>query len=147
MLRTARRLIPCFVLLAATGAAGAVETAGPIEVVEKAYVDGVHRNADAETMRAGFHPEFVMFVKTGDGGVRQVTLDEWAGRIAEAGAHPDRQTPNIEAELELVGETDDAAVVRVELKRDGRHVFTDFLSLYRTADGWKIVGKIYQDRR
>lgn len=146
MTRAIRSLIPCLLLLAASGSAVAAETAGPIEVVEKAYVDGVHRNADAEAMRAGFDPEFVMFVNTDDG-VRQVTLDEWAGRIAEAGARPDRQTPSIEADLSLVGETDDAAVVRVELKRDGRHVFTDFLSLYRTGDGWKIVGKIYQDRR
>lgn len=144
MLRTIH-LLPCL-LLAAAGAATADEPAGPIEVVERAYVEGVHRNADAEAMRAGFHPEFVMFVN-GDDGVRQVTLDEWAGRIAEAGAQPDRQTPNVEAELSLAGETDDAAVVRVELRRDGRHVFTDFLSLYRTTGGWKIVGKIYQDRR
>jgi hypothetical protein len=36
-----------------------------------------------------------------------------------------------------------AAVVRVEIWRDGAHTFTDYLSLYRFPDGWRIVGKIY----
>ena len=36
------------------------------------------------------------------------------------------------------------SVVKVELSRDGTHVFTDFLSLYKTPDGWKIIGKIFQ---
>lgn len=37
-----------------------------------------------------------------------------------------------------------AAVARVELWRDGKHTFTDYLSLYRFDDGWKILGKIFQ---
>ena len=145
MIRAARTLTQGLLLVAAAGVAAAAEPPGPIEVVDRAYVDGAHRNADAEAMRAGFHPEFVMFVNAEDG-VRRVTLDEWAERVAAAGADPDRKSPRIEAALEVVGETADAAVVRVELTRDGRHVFTDFLSLYRTADGWRIVGKIYQAR-
>ena len=42
--------------------------------------------------------------------------------------------------------TGKAAVARVELFRDGKHVFTDYLSLYQFADGWKIVAKIFQCR-
>jgi hypothetical protein len=145
MLRTAVCLTACSLLLAA-GLAAAAEPPGPAEVVRKAYVEGTHRDADAAAMRAGFHPEFVMFVLA-DGAVRQVTLDEWAERVAAEGAKPDRKAPEVEAELTVIGETADAAVVRVELFRDGEHRFTDFLSLYRTAEGWKIVGKIYQSHR
>jgi ketosteroid isomerase-like protein len=115
----------------------------PIAVVQAAYVDGIHRNADADAMRAGFHEDFVMYVN-GDDGVTTVTRDDWAARIEKAGADPGRTTPDIAAELEIVGRSGKAAVVKVELKRDGKHVFTDFLSLYETADGWKIVAKIYQ---
>jgi ketosteroid isomerase-like protein len=116
---------------------------GPIAVVQSAYVDGIHRNADADAMRAGFHEDFVMYVN-GDDGVTTVTRDDWAARIEKAGADPGRTTPDIAAELEIVGRSGKAAVVKVELKRDGKHVFTDFLSLYETAGGWKIVAKIYQ---
>jgi ketosteroid isomerase-like protein len=121
----------------------AAEGPDPLAVVQAAYVDGVHRNADADAMRAGFHDSFRMYVN-GDEGVTVVTLDEWAERVAKAGADPQRVTPDIAAELEIVAQSGDAAVVRVELRRDGKHVFTDFLSLYRSADGWKIVAKIYQ---
>ena len=42
--------------------------------------------------------------------------------------------------LEVAG---DAAFCRLEVSRDGKRTFTDFLALYRFADGWKIVGKSY----
>ena len=116
---------------------------GPIEVVQAAYVDGIHRNSDADAMRAGFHPEFIMFMQT-DEGMKTLTRDAWAARIEKAGADPDRKTYEISAEVEIVGQSGNAAVVKVELGRDGKHVFTDFLSLYKTPDGWKIIAKIYQ---
>ena len=40
--------------------------------------------------------------------------------------------------------TGNAATVRLELYRDGKHAFTDYLSLYRFPDGWKIVSKTFQ---
>ncbi len=115
----------------------------PIAVVQSAYVDGIHRNSDAAAMKAGFHEDFVMFVNA-DEGMMMVTRDDWAARIEKAGADPDRKTFEISADLEIVGQSGDAAVVEVELSRDGKHVFTDFLSLYKTPDGWKIIAKIYQ---
>ena len=115
----------------------------PLDVVQTAYVDGIHRNADAAAMRAGFHEKFVMYVNA-DEGLMTVTRDDWAARIEKAGADPDRTTYKIGADLEVVGQSGDAAVVKVELSRDGKHVFTDFLSLYKTPEGWKIVAKIYQ---
>jgi ketosteroid isomerase-like protein len=119
-----------------------VDTAGPLDVVQAAYVDGIHRNSDADAMRAGFHPDFVMYIN-GDDGLRTVTRDDWAARIEKAGAEPERETPDISAEMEIVGQSGGAAVVKVELSRDGKHVFTDFLSLYETHDGWMIVAKIF----
>jgi ketosteroid isomerase-like protein len=123
--------------------AAAAGSPDPIAVVQAAYVDGIHRNADADAMRSGFHEDFVMYVN-GDEGVTTVTRDDWAARIEKAGADPNRKVPDITAELEIVGRSGAAAVVKVELNRDGTHIFTDFLSLYETADGWKIVAKIYQ---
>jgi hypothetical protein len=52
------------------------------------------------------------------------------------------QPPDVTAELEAVAQSGDAAVVRVELHRDGKHAFTDFLFLYRTADWWQIIAGI-----
>ncbi len=39
--------------------------------------------------------------------------------------------------------TGSAAAVELELAQNGKRIFTDYLSLYKFPDGWKIVGKIY----
>jgi hypothetical protein len=126
------------VLAAAGGDAEAVKA-----VVKSAYVDGVHAKPDAAAMRAGFHPAFRMLVLK-DGAVTGVTLDEWASRVEKGAAARTGPGPEIRHEFTHVDVTGNAAVVRLELHRDGRHTFTDYLSLYRFPDGWKIVAKTFQ---
>jgi hypothetical protein len=114
------------------------------ETVEKAYVHGVHIEADPDLMRAGFDERFVMFVQ-GDAGVTQVTRDEWIARIEKSRSEkPGAKRPQVAYRFREVDITGNAALVKIEIDRDGKHVFTDYLSLYRTENGWKIVGKIYQ---
>jgi len=125
----------------ASGAEGDVEAIKA--VVKAAYVDGVHAKPSAAAMRAGFHPEFRMLVLK-DGAVSGVTLDEWAGRIEKGAATRTSPGPEIRHEFTTVDVTGNAAVVRLELHRGGKHTFTDYLSLYRFADGWKIVSKTFQ---
>lgn len=137
------RLAPGLVALALLAGLPATAADDPVTVVRDAYVDGVHRNADAAAFRAGFHESFVMYVN-GPDGVTIVTREDWAARLETAAADPDRKRPKIDADVEVVASSGDAAVVKVDLDRDGKHVFTDFLSLYRTSDGWKIVAKIFQ---
>ena len=80
-----------------------------------------------------------------DGKMTAVALEEWIGRM-ETGAkkNPDAPRPAIKAEFPMVNVTGNAAVARVEIYRDGKHTFTDYLSLYKFPDGWLIVGKIFQ---
>jgi hypothetical protein len=112
-------------------------------VVRSAYVEGVHAKPSAEAMRKGFHPEFRMYVLR-DGVVSVVTRDEWAARIEKGAADRKDPLPEIRAEFTLVNVTGNTAVAQVQLYRAGKHVFTDDLSLYRTAEGWKIVAKVFQ---
>lgn len=131
-------------LLAAAAAGAPGESDEVKAVVQSAYVEGVHAKGDPALMRKGFWPDFRMLVLK-DGAVQVVTLDEWIGRMeARSKAEPNAPKPAIRAEYPDVNVEGNAAVVRVELYRDGKHVFTDFLSLYKLPDGWKIVGKIFQ---
>ena len=36
-------------------------------------------------------------------------------------------------------------IVKIELRIEGKHKYTDYLSLYKFNEGWKIVSKIYCD--
>ena len=112
-------------------------------IVEEAYVKGVHAAPSGEAMRKGFHPDFIMFVQDGEK-IAKVTRDEWITRL-EAGLakSSDAPKPVVKHEFPLVEVTGSAAFVKVELYRDGKHVFTDFISLYKFADGWKIIGKTF----
>lgn len=134
-------------LICAGAAAGASPSPQDVEavkaVVQSAYVEGVHVRADGATMRKGFHPDFRMLVLK-DGAMQAVTLEEWIGRIEGRPKDPAAPKPDIKAEFPVVEVEGNAAVVRLELTRGGKHVFTDFLSLYRFPTGWMIVGKIYQ---
>jgi len=114
-----------------------------MSVVEAAYVKGVHADPSGEAMRKGFHPDFIMFVQDGDK-VTKVTRDEWIARIEAAKAkNSGGPKPVVKHEFPVVEITGKAAIVKVELYKDGKHVFTDFISLYKFADGWKIIGKIF----
>ena len=124
--------------------AAATEKDDVTRVVTDAYLKGVHINRDAAAMRAGFHPDFRMLVLGADGKMSAVTLEDWAGRIEKAAANPNApRLPAVKYEFTQVDVQGTAAVVRVELWRDGVLTFTDYLSLYKFPDGWKIVGKIY----
>ena len=129
--------------MAAAASAADGDRQGIESVVRSAYVEGVHIKGDPALMRKGFHPDFRMFVLK-DGALTALTLDEWAARIEKGARERTGPAPQIRAEFPLVDVTNNAAVARVEVHRDGKHIFTDYLSLYKFADGWKIVGKIFQ---
>lgn len=113
-------------------------------VVNTAYVEGIHKNQDGEAIRAGFHESFVMFIQS-EGTIKTITRDDWIGRI-ERGRQSRGQQSEVEitAKIEVLDMAHKAAVVRVYLYRDGHQVFTDYMSLYKFDDGWKIIAKIFQ---
>ena len=146
MPRTPKTLatIASMVFCAAAAAAQSSDADAARAVVQSAYVEGVHVSLDAAKMRLGFHPDFRMLMLR-DGKLTQVTLEEWIGRMeANAKQNPNAPKPSIRADFPLVEVTANEAVVKVELYRDGKHAFTDYLMLYKFPDGWKIVSKIFQ---
>lgn len=135
-----KRLLPLLVLLFVVPLAQAAdpEEAAILAAVDQAYVHGVHIDADPEKMRAGMHEMFIMFVPS-DKGITQLSRDAWIERMK--GAKPQ---PATKATLTLLDRAGDAAVVKVEIFRDGKQIFTDYISLYRVSGEWKLIGKIYQ---
>lgn len=122
--------------------AAAADKDDVLRVVTDAYIQGVHVKPDPAAMRRGFHPDFRMLVLS-EGKMTAVTLDEWATRIGKAAADPNAPKYAIRHEFPQVDITGTAATVKVELWRDNVHTFTDYLSLYKFQDGWKIVSKTF----
>jgi hypothetical protein len=143
-----QRKTPAALLLVSLVAAGAAfaDQAADVEavkaVVTSAYLEGVHRQGDPALMRAGFHPDFRMYMLR-DGKVGVVSLEEWAARIGKGGKEKG-PAPKIEADFTQVDVTGSTAVARLEVRRDGKHIYTDYLSLYKLPEGWRIVAKTFQ---
>jgi hypothetical protein len=119
------------------------EVAAVKQAIVEAYVEGIHINQDVDAIRKGFHEEFTM-VMYQDGKISKMTIDEWVTRIEEGKKqNPDRPKVETKHEFAMVEVEGNAAVARIEMYKDGKHVYTDFMSLYKFDDGWKLVNKIY----
>jgi hypothetical protein len=119
------------------------ENAAIIEVVDRAYVQGVHLDSDPDKIRSGMHEAFIMFVLS-DKGVTQLMRDAWIERITSSKAKAgDAPRPTTKADIKVLDRAGNAAVVKVDLFHDGKQIFTDYISVYRMSDGWKLVGKVY----
>ena len=112
-------------------------------VIEEAYIKGIHIDQNVEAIRKGFHPAFTMYAYK-DGQISTTSIEQWISSIEE-GKKKNPNRPKVETKHEFVSVevSGNAAVARLEMYKDGKHVFTDFMSLYKFDDGWKIVAKIY----
>ena len=134
--------------LGAAEASPAAERAVIEKVVTDAYVDGVHNFRDPAAMRRGFHPDFEMFMLR-EGKLVRVPLAKWieAMEARNLKEPPPKATPEAprptSARFAAVDITGTAATCKVEVFREGKQLFTDYLALYRFDDGWKIVAKTF----
>lgn len=112
-------------------------------VILSAYRDGLCNVGDVELVRKGFHPEFrLLGIK--DDALTILPIADWI-RMTEAKKAAGKFPPQVPVDMEfpLIDVTGSAAVAKVKFLVGDRHVYTDYLSLFRFAAGWKIVNKIY----
>lgn len=113
------------------------------EIIEEAYVEGIHGNQNESTINRGFHRDFAMLVLQADG-LEKVAVDEWLRRIEKMKAdNPDLWSAKSRHEFRLVDVTGYAAVAKLDIYKGETHFSTDYMLLYRFKDGWRIVSKVF----
>ena len=115
------------------------------KLILTAYVDGLQNNGDLEVTREGFHPGFDLLVFR-DNIVTKFPIYNWLiyeerGKAKNPDPLPEEEITS--CEFEFIDITGTAAVAKIHLSKGGKKIFTDYLSLYKFEEGWKIVGKIY----
>ncbi len=138
---TKNMLLLVFLTVAAY-TASAQEEEAVIATVQNAYVEGFQNLGGREMMEAGFHPTFVMVLNRG-GALSELPLSRMIEIVEERQNNPDYTHVEVEARILDVDVTGHAAMVKLELYREGRLLFTDYLGLYKFDDGWKIFNKLY----
>lgn len=114
-------------------------------VVNTAYVGGIHNGGPIADIEKGFHENFKMHVLRDDN-VSEVTIGNWVANIKKRRARPDYDNdafPKSKAEFIKTSVNGNSAFVELNLMREGKKVFTDYLALYKFSDGWKIVSKTF----
>jgi hypothetical protein len=112
------------------------EQAGVRACVEH-YFRG-HATGDGEHFRRAFHPDAKLFFIR-DGKVTQWTLEEYAGRASGKPAPDEAQR---QRRIESIDITGNAAIAKIVLDYPSV-TFTDYMSLLKIGDEWKIVNKTF----
>jgi len=115
-------------------------------VIEASYIHGAFNEQNTAAMRKGFHEVFKIH-GVRDGKLSTYPIAHWVKGIEAGKAKESYKQQTWEHNFPMIDITGDAAVVKVELHKveNGKkaHVYTDYLSLLRFDDGWKITDKVY----
>lgn len=115
------------------------------ELVYNAYINGAFNELNADAMRKGFHEDFAIYSPNGEA-INKYPIATWADGVAKRKSNdydpkdPKNQWDHKFANIDVTGH---AAQVKVELFNQGKHVYTDYLSLLKFDSGWRIVAKVY----
>jgi len=114
------------------------------KVVTEAYFNGAFNKLDTETMQKGFHPDFAIFSAKGNE-ISRYPIATWIEGIEKwkKASDFDAEKAKMDCKIANLEVTGGCAMVKVEASKDGTLIYTDYLSLLKFEDGWKIVAKVY----
>ena len=113
-------------------------------LIEKAYINGAFNELNADDMEAGFHPGFAIFSAKGKE-LGRYPIAKWVAgaRKRKASADYSPEKSKMDYEITNIDVTGGAAAAKVILSKDGKLIYTDYLSFLRFEDGWKVAAKVY----
>lgn len=117
-------------------------------LIEKSYVHGAFNALDPKALENGFHPDFSIFSPNGEA-INKFPIAEWVARTASRKSSDDFDPADNKWEHRFasVDVTGHSASVKLELSKDGKLVFTDYLSLLKFESGWRVVAKVYYQHK
>jgi len=143
--RTSVIIVTVIVFLVSSVPAGADDKTDIETIIKASYFNGAFNDLDTQAMRQGFHPEFAIFSADGED-LSRYPIDAWIEGIEKRKQDPkyDSSKAKMDCKIVSLDVTGGAAAAKIEISKDGRLVYTDYLSLLKFSDGWKIAAKVYQ---
>jgi Putative lumazine-binding len=117
-------------------------------LVQRSYFNGAYNDLDTKAMAQGFHADFAIFGAEGEK-LDKYTIKDWIEAIEKRKAKPDFTPQAAKRDCKIIScdVIGDAAAVKVEIRKESKLIFTDYLSVLKFPSGWKIVGKVYQQHK
>ena len=123
------------------------EKAAIKKVVLDAYLEGIVNVGDVEAIKKGFHPVFnILGLNEEQTDIWKISIAEWAKDVEKRkkeGKYPYKE--KVTFKFLMVDVVGNAGFTKLEFYKGKKLAYTDFLSLYKFKDGWKIVAKIYSE--
>lgn len=119
------------------GASRVAETEAAARVPLDAYIQG-HATGNGDFMRKAFHTD-AKIMAFRDGKLTNLTSEEFASRFTGKAAADEAQRKR---RIESVDITGNAGVGKIVLDYP-TVTFTDYMSLLKIGDEWKIVNKVF----
>ena len=117
------------------------------QVIQSAYIDGIHNLGEVEDIRNGFHPGFNLLGVNGNDQLTKFPIYSWIESVEKRKEqNPDGrpEEEQITCKYNKIDVTGNAAQAEIELYRKGEKLFTDYLQLYKFKESWRILSKIYR---
>lgn len=138
-----KKLLPLLLFFTSAIAFGQASDEDAIrQVIQSSYIDGIQNNGPSDQIRKGFHSTFTM-LRFVENDVKPYPIEEWIAAIEKRKAENAPVPAKAEGKFINIDITGNAATVKLELYRDNKKTFTDYLVLYKFTEGWKIVSKTY----
>ena len=125
----------------ASGRPMAASPVAEIEAVLQTYFDGLYEG-DVEKLSAAFHPVSHLYCEK-DGEVLDVPREQWFEAVRKRASAASQGLARDDRILLLDISGPETAFAKVACQLPPRY-FTDYLVLNRTAQGWRIVSKVYR---
>ncbi len=111
-------------------------------LIQEAYIGGAYNDDDTEAMKKGFHDHSTVHQLHHEN-LTVLSLKQWMMQIDRMKAVRPNWNNRTTAEITVIGLEGNAAVARVDISNNKVPETTDFLSLYKFDDGWKITNRIF----
>ena len=114
------------------------------DVIKKSYFNGASNALDTKSMREGFHPDFAIYFFHDGSNYKRYPIDAWIANTEKWKASPEFDPEKSKADFKIVSidVTGACASTKIEMRGNGKLLWTDYLSLLRFENGWKIVAKV-----
>lgn len=108
-------------------------------VIKEVFLKGFYQDRNVEVVKKGFHPNFTMLALK-DENVEAIPLSKMIEKLEKWKQKEPEIKNKKDFKLVMLDVAGSAAVARIDAFSEGKCDFTDYLSLYKFNDGWKIVG-------
>ena len=116
------------------------------DVIEKSYFNGAFNEQNTKSMKEGFHTDFAIFSPKGTE-LGKYPIAQWIANTEKWKASPeyDKEKAKMDCKIVNLDVTGVCASAKIELSENGKLIWTDYLSLLKFENGWKIVAKVYHE--